>query len=404
MRITNGARFGPSFVLESAALTQAQPQPAARSNHQTPLAKKTPAAARPDPLAGIDMEGFHKEIRALRAELEAGLGAEDLEHLKKIERWGRTATAIGLATAWMGPNPISALGLGVGRSTRWILMHHVGHRGYDRVPGVPEKYTSKVFAQGKRRFLDWADWMIPDAWNYEHNVLHHSHTGEELDPDLVERNSVALREPWVPKAARYAFVGLMAATWKASYYAPNTLREHTHRGKPRRGDGKEHPVPKLRLLAECYAPYATIAFVGLPLLFSPLGPLAVMSAFTNSVLGEIVTNAHTFAVVGPNHTGDDLWRFTTKPKSRAEHYVRQVLSTTNFPTGTDAIDFAHLWLNYQVEHHLYPDLPMRKYQEAQPRVKAICEKYGVPYVQESVFARVKKLVDIMVGNTTMKMA
>ena len=103
-------------------------------------------------------------------------------------------------------------------------------------------------------------------------------------------------------------------------------------------------------------------------------------------------------------TLDDLWRFTTKPKSRAEHYARQVLSTVNFPTGTDAIDFAHLWLNYQVEHHLYPDLPMRKYQEAQPKVQAICEKYGVPYVQESVFKRVKKLVDIMVGNTTMKMA
>jgi hypothetical protein len=38
----------------------------------------------------------------------------------------------------------------LGRSTRWLLMHHVGHRGYDKVPGVPAKYTSKVFARGWR--------------------------------------------------------------------------------------------------------------------------------------------------------------------------------------------------------------------------------------------------------------
>jgi hypothetical protein len=35
-------------------------------------------------------------------------------------------------------------------------------------------------------------------------------------------------------------------------------------------------------------------------------------------------------------------------------------------------------------------------------VKAICEKHGVPYVQENVFRRVKKLVDIMVGKTSMR--
>ncbi|MEK7863507.1 MAG: hypothetical protein AAB295_09615, partial [Chloroflexota bacterium] len=36
------------------------------------------------------------------------------------------------------------------------------------------------------------------------------------------------------------------------------------------------------------------------------------------------------------------------------------------------------------------------------RIRAICEKYGVPYVQEGVFKRAKRLLDIMVGKTTMK--
>jgi ribosomal protein L7Ae-like RNA K-turn-binding protein len=44
---------------------------------------------------------------------------------------------------------------------------------------------------------------------------------------------------------------------------------------------------------------------------------------------------------------------------------------------------------------------MRAYQNMQPRVKAVCEKYGVPYVQESVFTRLGQLVDVMVGKRTM---
>ena len=36
-------------------------------------------------------------------------------------------------------------------------------------------------------------------------------------------------------------------------------------------------------------------------------------------------------------------------------------------------------LSFQIEHHLFPDLPSNRYAEAAPRVKALCEKYGIPY-------------------------
>jgi linoleoyl-CoA desaturase len=36
-------------------------------------------------------------------------------------------------------------------------------------------------------------------------------------------------------------------------------------------------------------------------------------------------------------------------------------------------------LGYQVEHHLYPDMPSTRYAEIAPRVKEICERYGLPY-------------------------
>lgn len=352
-------------------------------------------------LAAVDVEGFHRELKALRAELDASLGEADGAHLRKIERWGRVATVLGVATCWLAPNPLSAFALGLGRSTRWLLMHHVGHRGYDRVPGVPVERTSKGFARGHRRFLDWLDWMMPEAWVFEHNVLHHSHTGEEADPDLLERNAEGtLRDTRRPLVLRYTQLGLLALTWRASYYAPETLGSLRRKG---RRDGMALSRAELwELLTRCYLPYAAVNFVLFPALFLVVGPWAAFSAMCNSVLADIVTNVHTFLVVGPNHTGDDLYRFDSPPRDKGERFVQQVIGSANYRTGGDLNDFAHLWLNYQIEHHLWPDLPMLKYREAQPKVRALCEKYGIPYVQESVWTRARKMVDIIVGKSSMR--
>jgi len=89
-------------------------------------------------------------------------------------------------------------------------------------------------------------------------------------------------------------------------------------------------------------------------------------------------------------------------KNRADWFARQVLSSVNFGTGGDLNDFLHGFLNYQIEHHLFPDLPPRQYQRIQPRVRALCEKYGLPYRQEPLLERVKKLVAIAVGDADMQ--
>lgn len=350
-------------------------------------------------LSAVDLDAFLADLRALRREIDASLGEEDLRHLRKIERWGHAATAVGLLTAGIAPNPLSAVALGIGRSARWLLMHHVGHRGYDKVPGVPARFTSKVFARGARRFLDWPDWMLPEAWIYEHNVLHHSYTGEALDPDVIERNTEDLRAHPLP--VRYAVMGLLALTWRASYYAPKTLRLWLERGaaggddEPTTGEPAGSHLGEL--LQRCYLPYAALHFGLLPLAYLPLGPWGMVSALCNSLAAEAICNVHTFCVVGPNHTGEDLPRFDDRPRSRGEHAARQVAASVNFATGGDLNDFAHLWLNYQIEHHIWPDLPMRQYQAVQPRVRALCEKHGIPYVQEGVFTRVRKMLDVAVG-------
>ena len=45
---------------------------------------------------------------------------------------------------------------------------------------------------------------------------------------------------------------------------------------------------------------------------------------------------------------------------------------------------------------------MLSYKRSQPLVKALCKKHGVPYVQENVFKRLKKTVDIMTGASSMR--
>jgi fatty acid desaturase len=386
-----------------ASPTSPASNPAAPSVTATsPTASTSPPEADAPSLSAAEAEAFFEELRALRRELEASLGEDDLAHLRKIERLGRGATALGLATCWLGPNPLSMVALSLGRSTRWLLMHHIGHRGYDKVPGVPRRYTSKAFARGARRFVDWPDWMIPEAWIYEHNVLHHSHVGEEKDPDLVERNTAALRASGLPLPARYAAMAALGLTWRWFYYVPTTLRAWLERHD---ADGRGEGAGYTRALwLRCYAPYAALNFGLLPAAFLPLGPLAACSALVNSLGAEALTNLHTFCVVGPNHTGDDLYRFTERPASKAEAACRQIVGSVNYAVGSDLIDYAHLWLNYQIEHHVWPDLPMLRYREAQPKLQALCAKYGVPYVQEGVFARVKKMVAVAVGKASMKRA
>ncbi len=368
----------------------------------------------------IDLEGFERELNALKTEALASLGPADLAHLRKMERWGRACTAAGYATAWLFPNPLSMVLISTGAMSRWAIMaHHVLHKGMDQVPGTPPRLTSAGFAQGRRRLLDWFDWLQPEAWSYEHNVLHHAYTNDPADPDLVELNLEPMRRSKLPQPVKVLILAISAATWKFSYYAPNTTQVLQRKRRRQPGDnltarddarGPETTLeafdPRTKdgreLWRRSLLPYVLARFVAIPALFTPLGPLASLSVFLNSLGAELLTNLHTYAIVTPNHAGDDLQRFTGPTKSRREWYLRQVRGSVNFKTGGDLNDYLHGFLNYQIEHHLFPDLPPRQYQLLQPKVKALCEKYGVTYCQESVFARVRQLVSIATGRASMQ--
>ncbi|MUM33025.1 fatty acid desaturase, partial [Mycolicibacterium sp. CBMA 361] len=52
-------------------------------------------------------------------------------------------------------------------------------------------------------------------------------------------------------------------------------------------------------------------------------------------------------------------------------------------------------LSFQIEHHLFPDIPAHRYAEISPEVKALCEKYELPYnsgpIHKQFFSVVKKI-------------
>jgi fatty acid desaturase len=362
----------------------------------------------------VDIKALAAELKKLRDELDAEVGPDDVAHLKKIERWGKVCTMLGYGTAWIAPNLISSALISQGLLTRWLLMHHVSHRGYDKVPGIEEEYTSKVFGKGWRRLTDWMDWIYPEAWHEEHDFLHHYNLGEDDDPDLLERNTEWMRKMNLPDWVQKLFIGVLAGTWKWVYYAPSTMREfqkaRARRGKapaPHTGDkhgGLFNPlnVSGRELWLKCLLPHAAWRFGAIPAMFAPLGPLAVANVFLNSVGAELITNVHAFLIIGPNHTGEDLYRFDEPVEGREEFYLRQIVGSANYNCGTELLDWMQMWLNYQIEHHIWPDLTMLQYRKVQPKVKALCERFGVPYVQESVFTRAKKMIDVILGKATMR--
>ncbi len=155
----------------------------------------------------VDRDQLALDINDIHKQSLANTSIDDFKHLSKMERWGKLCTLLGYATAWIVPNPISALLISQGSFTRWTQVGHpISHRAYNKIAGAQVNYTSKKFAQGWRRFLDWPDWMTLAGWHYEHDNLHHYRLGETKDPNNAQHNMEWLRQSKLPMWQRYLIV------------------------------------------------------------------------------------------------------------------------------------------------------------------------------------------------------
>ncbi len=117
------------------------------------------------------------------------------------------------------------------------------------------------------------------------------------------------------------------------------------------------------------------------LIFPLLSGPNFLSTLSANVTANLVRNVWSNIIIFCGHFPDGAEKFTEEElddESKAEWYLRQLLGSANF----EGSRFLHIMsgsLGYQIEHHLFPDLPSNRYPEIAERVQALCEKYDIPY-------------------------
>ncbi len=108
-------------------------------------------------------------------------------------------------------------------------------------------------------------------------------------------------------------------------------------------------------------------------------------SFKSTLLADatanVIRNVWAYAIIFCGHFPDQTYTFTEEEaadESRGGWYVRQLVGAANIE-GSPLFHVASGNLGYQVEHHLFPDMPSTRYAEIAPRVKEICERYDLPY-------------------------
>jgi fatty acid desaturase len=85
------------------------------------------------------------------------------------------------------------------------------------------------------------------------------------------------------------------------------------------------------------------------------------------------------SVFAPNHKG----MLIPDPDANLGFLREQVLTTRNVRPHP-LTDFWYGGLNYQIEHHLFPNMPRNKLKSARPIIKAFCEERSIPYYETSI--------------------
>jgi len=100
------------------------------------------------------------------------------------------------------------------------------------------------------------------------------------------------------------------------------------------------------------------------------------------VLGaNVARSVWTHTIVFCGHIPEGAETFTEEQvegETRGGWYVRQLLGSCNLD-GSRPFHLMTGNLSFQVEHHLFPDLPSNRYAELAPRVREVCERWELPY-------------------------
>jgi len=239
------------------------------------------------------------------------------------------------------------------------IIHDAGHRA--------------VFASNRANDIlgQLAAWLVAfryTTWKFLHNA-HHAHPNQEGDPDIGA--------PWIftkdrAKASAGGIQGFFKKYQMWLYYPLGSFGVVFTRFGSLNQNFKNLNTARAIELA------GFLMGVGLwyilPLAVFPLWKALLFLILTNNLGSLYLTN-----IFAPNHKG-----MLQLGRGVKFSFLEQQVVTARNIYGHWLTDLVYLGLNYQIEHHLFPDCPRNKLRFLTPFVVALCRKYRLPYTQVTI--------------------
>ena len=320
-------------------------------------------------LSPAELEAFGAEMEAIRQRIVADLGEKDSAYIYDIVKKQRAFELAGRALFYLpviGWVPAVAC-LSISKILdNMEIGHNVMHGQYDWM-GDPDLNS---------RMFDW-DTMAPaDNWKYGHNYMHHTFTnilGKDRDVGygILRMDEDQKWHPYYLGNPLYAFLLMTFFEWGVALHDLEV--DELVAGRRTWAENKEIGARIWRKVKK----QTLKDYVLFPLLTGPLAPLTFAGNFT----ANIIRNVWTFNIIFCGHFPAGVASFSQEEcedETQGHWYYRQLLGSANI-TGGRTFHIMSGNLSHQIEHHLFPDLPARRYPEIAEEVREICERYGLAY-------------------------
>ncbi|AKS35355.1 fatty acid desaturase family protein [Mycolicibacterium goodii] len=337
-------------------------------------------------LTEADIENLGHELDAIRQDIEDSRGERDARYIRRTIAAQRTLdlagrlmlTASKRRSAWWA----GTVTLGVAKIIENMeIGHNVMHGQWDWM-NDPEIHSSS-----------W-EWDMSGAskhWRFTHNFMHHKYTNIlGMDDDVgYGLLRVTRDQKWKP----HNLLNLLYNTMLCIFFEWGVGLQHLEVGKIFKGrDDRNATLIRLREFGTKAGQQVFKDYVAWPAITSLSPGATFKSTAKANAVANIIRNIWSNAVIFCGHFPDGAEKFTKTDmvgESRGQWYLRQMLGSANFEGGW-LLRFMSGNLCHQIEHHLYPDLPSNRLHEISIRVRALCDKYDLPYTTGSFLVQYGK--------------
>ena len=323
-----------------------------------------------------DVEALADELDAIRADIEDSRGERDARYIRRAIQLQRGLAAGGRAALFASNTKVArAAGIAMLASAKIIenmeLGHNIIHGQWDWM-NDPEIHSTE---------WEWDTTSPSVHWKKSHNFIHHKYTNVVgLDDDIgygIMRLTRDQRwERWMIGNPIYNLLLGTLFEWGVAAHGLETT-------KYRKGEKSLAEVRKdLRVIGKKVGKQVGKDYV----VFPALAGRNWKSTLKANAVANLIRNYWSYMVIFCGHFPDGAEKFTQQEfedETQGEWYLRQLLGSANFHAGP-VMAFMSGNLCYQIEHHLFPDLPSNRYAQISERVRALCEKYDLPYTTGSL--------------------